>query len=404
MPEFIEPVLREWLRTWPPHEVDEFFLYELPQPPHDDILHIAKVLFFASLATEEKEPTRVAVAWHSEGVNGLRSEKDYLIPHPDMDHRGKPNHLSWEVLAIEPIPFDVANVAKFAPLAEFGTSVLTVTRINNNFFIDGVARRRPNSNGGNCFVLLAEAPGVISIQARGLELFRFERGEAVSPPPYIFGPGAIYDAAQRMARPSQIDTLTHWTYPPTSILQDLTHAMSRTRHGGLLLFLPTEPLPDVISRIKIRVRDQDQAVLQRAICELGENHIKLLADTFGADTSVRANYESALDNLNRWTDVIGRLTAVDNAVLFGPGFRLLGAQYHVPSKTEHITVFAARDALGNDVVEYEGTHGSRHKAAVSFAYGEEGRIAILSSADGPIRCFLNLNSKVVMWQVRLAAM
>jgi hypothetical protein len=395
MPQSIDAAFDAWLQKWPPkHPRHSRLPAAVPDPTA--IRHIAEVIFFASLATEEKEPTRVSVAWHSDGAKGLRNITDR--EHASLASSVRP----WDVLRIVPLSFDVAGVAKAAPLVEFGTSLLVVGRSEGSYFIDGVARLRPHTFGGSVLVLRAEAPGVITIEAGGIEIFRFERGETVTPPPDPFEDfSALEHHAQAMLpAPTSRGVFGR---SPIDVLRNLAAVMTRTRHGGLLLFLPTEPTPAELKRVKLPVHAEDGEVLLRAFISVNNLAGDVEDDAFyrdNPDSQNSARLAAALADLGRWTEVIGRLTAVDNAVLIGPGFRIVGAQYEVPSDSSP-DVYEALNPQGDAGPKYVKRHGSRHRAAACFVDAGEGRIAILSSADGPLRCFMKVNGNVVMWHIRL---
>ena len=428
MPQCIRSAIEQWFNTESAKECDI---------DRSVLLELAETLFYASLATEEKEPTRVALAWHLSGAGGLRNVFE-------GDGRSLPTVLAWDVLRFKERPFNVANVAKTAPIAESGRSVLVIGGSPNALVIDGVARRRPQSYG-QYLVLISDSPGVITIANRGRELFRYERGESVQLTPYIFGyQGPVHSVVKALAAPLGLELAFSLWNKPTDIMEDLAAAMHRTKHGGLLLFMPQAPAPDEDSRLKLKVLDTEilqrplQKVEERATSlfnlfldrekakdALAQNDETMLGAAVAAamfacminpaqeDASVRAapteedesvrlrrELQAAKMELTQWVNTVGRLTAVDNAVLIGPGFRVLGAQYEVTSENSP-QVFEARDWKGVDVRPYEKLHGSRHRAAASFVSKGDGRFSILSSADGPLRCFLSVNGRVVMWHVRL---
>lgn len=392
MPQHIVPALREW--------IEQRLAGNRPDEgrPFDSLCHIAEVLFFASLATEEKEPTRVAAVWDPDGARGLTSIVE--SPNSVLSYiEGRHDVPSWDVLRLRAIPFDVASVAKISPLAEFGTSVLVVgLNDSGRYVVDGIAQLRPNATGGGSFVLRTEAPGVITMEVFGQEWFRFERGEFVSPPPSIFTDtdSALLRTAKKLEASLWVPSFALGE-SPSDLLRALTESMHSTKHGGLLLFLPTEPTAADLNRVKLRVLDED--ILQQAYISVNELAVQAMANK--DDSLVGEELHKAREAFRQWARTIGRLTALDNAVLIGPGFRVFGAQYEVPSDGAPI-IYEASNIQGDAGGIYTKRHGSRHRAAACFVNEGEGRIAILSSADGPLRCFMKVNDKVVMWPIRLS--
>ncbi|WP_147444168.1 MULTISPECIES: putative sensor domain DACNV-containing protein [Corallococcus] len=402
MTQFIDEALGDWLKKWPPPTVRPHLLPSLVEEP-DAIVRVAAVLFFASLATEEKEPTQVAVAWHARGTLGLKGEREHDLPLSSI-WKKDPNGLAWEVLPFGRRVLDVANLAKTSPVTEFGKSMLVVGQERGQFYIEGVARLRPRSRGGRSWVLKAEAPGVVTIEIGGIEVFRYERGAVVPSPPDIFNStvvaGALSEASRELMGPDSGRT-SMFGPSPIEIIRSLTESMNRTQHGGLLLFLPSEITDDDLERVKLHVDDEE--VLLRAISKvhrLASSVEDDLAHGRNSGEGGDVELDAARQELDAWVDVVGRFSAVDNAVLIGPCFRVYGAQYEVVSESAPL-IYEASDVYGAAGAVYRRHHGSRHRAAASFVEKEEGRIAILSSADGPLRCFMKVEGKVVMWPFRL---
>lgn len=88
------------------------------------LIELAETLFFASLATEEKAPARVSIAWALGGAD-LKdvTDDEYPAQYPE---------LAWEVLALQPRHFDVKTVVKAAPLTEYGRSALVALPAYNS--------------------------------------------------------------------------------------------------------------------------------------------------------------------------------------------------------------------------------------------------------------------------------
>ena len=101
---------------------------------------------------------------------------------------------------------------------------------------------------------------------------------------------------------------------------------------------------------------------------------------------------------------IGQLTALDNALLLGPDLKVIGAGFAVPTEAVTPTVHVAQDLQGMPGGVYDiNKHGSRHRAAASFAYNNPEGLIFLVSHDGPLRCLIRppKQEKTLLWNLRL---
>jgi hypothetical protein len=405
-PKYIRETLKEWLAL----QSDEFINACRPV-----IVELAEILFFASLATEEKTATRVGIAWAPNGANDLRSIRDddpTGVMIPLLGRTPYQPELAWNVLKMEQRVLDVVGLVKAAPLAEFGRTVLVAGGIPENFFLDGVARMNRRANGGICLVFYAEAPGIVSIVYRRKEVFRFERGESVAPTPPIFEEeGPVLDAINRVGAFSQIqlEVPIEIQFPLeapienqfTRVIRMLINSMSKTQHGGLLLLLSERPTATDWEKVKLKVADT--GILSEHIRRRRDALLAWLSQQIPEENDSRDREEQAAsDELEQIIKDIGRLTAVDNALLIGPDFSVLGAQFEVSSDKEPEVVYEARDVAANNLSKYDmRRHGSRHRAAANFVNQHPGSLALLSSEDGPLKCFLRIGEHVIMWKIRL---
>lgn len=367
----------------------------------ETLIELAETLFFASLATEEKSPTRVSLVWVPNGVSQLKDV---------TDSEEVLQEIAWDVVALERRIFEVVTLVKAAPLVEFGRSVLVVGGEPGAFFIDGVARRNSRTDGGACFVLSAPAPGVVSVSLCAEEIFRYERGAAESlPPAILWMDGPVRQAIIHVGASLQLKTNVINREPFPEVTRGLISGMSRTQHGGLLLLLPREPSEAERELVKLKLLDP--MVLTRVIQRV---HVARVArtsahlrrkpsqfGTFASETETEAEARSAEVALTEIILDIARLTAVDNALLIGPSFQVVGAQFEVTSQKAP-EVHVGADIAGTVGPIYDlDRHGSRHRAAACFANDNPGALAFAVSADGPIRCFLGIEGNVLTWSVRL---
>ena len=218
----------------------------------ESLRNLASILFFASLATEEKNPTKVSILLSPDGVRPA----DILDTDPDQDQALRPEH-AWRVIAIEPRPLDVHNLVKAAPLAEFGRSVVVVENQVGALQITGVARRNPRTDGGECLVLSAPSPGVVEITCQSIEIFRYERGvKTPCLPPIFEKTGLVRSAIMKLGEP-----LTKRLKLPivnllyTRTANSLIKLISRIQHGGLVLFLNSTLLADHERCVKLKLKD-----------------------------------------------------------------------------------------------------------------------------------------------------
>jgi hypothetical protein len=117
----------------------------------------------------------------------------------------------------------------------------------------------------------------------------------------------------------------------------------------------------------------------------------------------REEAERARSLLDAAIDDLAHLSAVDGAILIGPKLAVYGGGYLIPSeKTEALPeTVEASDASAKTTRRYEGSHGARHKAAFSFAHLYSGGVAFVISEDGPIRCILKVDGRLVVWPVQM---
>ena len=380
-------------------------------PLQEVLKPLAEALFFASLATEEQRPTRVSLVWVEGGANQLRALRD---DDEAAQHQGVDPELAWHVIQLERRPLDVTTLVKLAPVTDFGSSALVVGGSATDFYVDGVARFNRRTDGGQCLVLHAEAAGVVSVTYKRVELFSLERGLSVRPPPNVLAvEGPVRDAIKGIAREGSRRSIfemgLHYT-----VAAGLLQAVNATRRGGLLLLLPSEPNQQALAATKLPAVSTDALAgplaayrhANRRWIGLAFKRAPVDEDWAVPPEEVEAEQARRLaySDLESAIADVGRLAAIDNALLLSPGFMLVGAQFEVPSQGATLVV-EARDALGQHVVPYDmRRHGSRHRAAACFANAHPGAVALVASADGPSKAFMRLGDRVTMWQLRLPLM
>jgi hypothetical protein len=119
-----------------------------------------------------------------------------------------------------------------------------------------------------------------------------------------------------------------------------------------------------------------------------------------ARSSRRLERDSAEEALEAGIDDLAQLSAIDGAVLAGPGLSVYGGGYLMPSDP-NVRALRAANADATKTEPFARRHGGRHQAGFSFAYDNPGGVAFVVSEDGPVRCAMRIADQVVVWLVRL---
>lgn len=183
------------------------------------------------------------------------------------------------------------------------------------------------------------------------------------------------------------------------IVDRLVRAVSATHRGGLLLFTGNPGSCSADSFIL-----QEPVNIGEMAYEVWDDGMSLQlmqeSDDFSDeyDLTERRLEENAAA-LERTIAQAGRFSGVDGAILFGHKLELVafGCKLKVAPPTEHIVdVRSWPDDLG----VYDMTqHGTRHRAAASFAARDKTDLAICISQDGPVRAFFQIDDKVHSWRL-----
>src|SRR6187402_29885 len=139
-------------------------------------------LFFASLMVEEGEAVRVAIVYNADGADGLAREVDTSpegndeVPTP-----------AWDVTRLNRRPFDASTLAKLSPGLRYGTHLVVVGGSGADLWIDGIARRNLQTDGGRVARIAAPRSGVLVFEQQNEEILRFETGRSISPAIDVLG-------------------------------------------------------------------------------------------------------------------------------------------------------------------------------------------------------------------------
>lgn len=402
--------LRDWSLEYRGHPLQEGgFIGEL-----------VDTLFFASLAREEGHPALARIVYHDDGVQGLERTRETADCHSPQEPA-----LAWTVIPFDPIPLTVNALVKLTPAAHVERTAIIVGPQDGQLHILGLARRSKSTDGGDVWVFSAPEPGFIVLHHAGEEVFRYERGQRLSPEQkfslwkILHTDGLVRKTLETVCQ-NLVRTLTEASFFPnfpwidsgvSPLLFDLINTMVSTRHGGLIAiladpstaakpFYSLSPHQSLHSELFLQAKRAKTRAVSLALNRLPDDHSNLEEERV-ADEEARTAKE-ALDSL---IANIGQLTALDNALLLGPDLKVIGAGYAVPTKADTPTVHVAQDLQGTPGGVYDiDQHGSRHRAAASFAFANPGGLVFLVSHDGPLRCLIRPSEEketLLLWNLRL---
>ncbi|HYO55789.1 hypothetical protein [Archangium sp.] len=324
---------------------------------------------------------------------------------------------------------------------------MVVGPYNDQLHILGLARRVKHTDGGKVLVFSAPEPGFVVLLHAGEEIFRYERGYFIPPEQKtslwtaLSNEGIIRSALEETCkslilelrggagealRPEPLEETCKslilelpqdilFPQPAWNIVDiffQLINTMVSTRHGGIIATLasqgsekrPAYPIARS-SRTLLSTKLREFAVARRRSFELRSKHREDSSRTEEERMALKAEKETkkALDST---IENIGRLTAMDNALLIGPDLEVLGAGFPIPTPQEGTPeVHEALNLQGEPRAPYNiSQHGSRHRAAACFAHQNPGGLVFIVSQDGPLRCMLRPSAQqevVLLWNLRL---
>lgn len=387
--------------------------FNTPPDLLDGLGILVDTLFFASLMVEEGEPVRLAIVHHEEGAAGLATVTDES-PGPDEDEP----ELAWDVAAIPEQPFDAPTLAKLSRGVAYGRQLIVVRGDKDQYRIDGIARRRPRTDGGSVVRFAAPRPGVIVFERNLRQLLRYEAGQQGRASFDVVGhSGPVRDAiavinGETRTRPSGFPGgHTFYSFWERAVHQ-LVQRTRSTESGAILAMLPGEPAADLLGAVRYGRRDS-QVLTKRVEVDRARSMDRLNTMLHSHDEELSRERvrereaaehaaEVAREELDAAIEDVAQLSAIDGAVLMGPKLTVYGAGCVLPSfELDPAKVRRALDLTGERTEPYPNRHGARHRAGFCFAYSNPGAVAFVVSEDGPISCAHRVGEHVLVWSVEV---
>lgn len=377
---------------------------QLESSARDTLFSLVDTVFFASMMIEEGEPVRVAVVHVDGGAAELAEVKDAS---PETPEEQLSPALAWDVTQIDRRSFEPASIAKMSPAVRYGTHLIVVGGRAPDLWIDGIARRTPRTDGGGVTRIAAPRPGVVVFEEGYEELLRFDAGRRVPPSVNVFTNEC--PARKIISAITGSGGHEHGYSDHEWALLSLLRKMRAVGHSAILALLPQEPDAAVVERVRYRRTDPgllpkrieaEWSALSATIASAMPIEGKVdVEDAYDASEK-RAQWGQTKDAVDTALDDIAQLAAIDGAVLVGPGLKVFGAGYLIPSDP-NVRVHKALDPGMTSTEPLPERHGARHQAAFSFADKNPGGVAFVVSEDGPVSCATKVEDRVVVWPVRI---
>jgi sensor domain DACNV-containing protein len=372
-----------------------------------ELVQLFTTVFFAGLETYEGEHHPISVAFLG------RSPADYVMS--DDTAVDMPPLYQWKILRfVSPRPFASREFVKLAVAAGDHRIYTAVGVLEDGALaITGLAREGIHIGADPFIRIIASRPGCLSIRG-GRELaIEYERGVVVTVgDDALFAAGPVHRALETIARSGGIDAEIISRY--IDAVGSLVREIVAHGHGGILIISPDERprVPEsapyhmaqnfslgALLRLAWRVSHKGDHGNDRANQSGRSRRTEQFA--FGALLG-----NAFLTEAERVIEELGRLTAIDGAVLLNRALALVAFGVILPVRQAIRVVEASHADTGGGVQEIDfGSRGTRHRAAATYAAEHPGSVVFIASEDGQVLCLLceRDHSPVGLWRLMTGA-
>ena len=344
-PPALVPLLRNRLKSKPGCLVDV---------PDEVLVGLLTTIFWAGLETYESQQNQIGVAFLG------TSPFDFVIP--ESPESPAPLY-QWKVQRFQtPRPFAIDELVK---LAVAGADRRTYSAVNilpdGSVVISGLAREGFNVDPDPFVKIVASRPGCLSVRSGRDLILAYERGAILTGgEDVVFSAGPVRRALETTARSADLDEDAVPDY--VEAVRSLVREMSSHGRGGILV-ISIDEHPSVPESAAYRMTPDSSVVsLLRVARRLGRG-----------DASFGGLLRTAfLTEVERVTEELGALTAIDGAVLLNRHLALIAFGVTLP--------------IGPSTTVDLGTRGTRHHAGAAYATEHPGSVVFVASEDGQVSC------------------
>lgn len=393
-------------------------------PKLDVLEHLVSTAYQATLLREEERPVTFRLIVGS--------------PSSFPETSGPPNGLHRLVFG-KARPFDEHELRRLAPAAKYHRALIGVEAASpeKELRIWGLLQSGPRwleaVYGGrrtlptlptNKLIIRGTAPGRIAVASGSITLGEIRGGRIMSPANDVFDSQWLPDffarernellelhakeRARARGRWADLDPAM-----PGILSQQMVKRIIATirtaRHGGMLVILPNERVPEVESVLRAKYVFDD-AEPRRRFRSLMLSVMRVLAESGTANTETGkvgwsaygASNSTALTMLDEaifeLSHLVAALADVDGAVIMTKRFELIGFGAEIAGDLPDVRSVFRADEIEGRIRHEESVEGvgTRHRAAYRLCSRIEDALAIVISQDGNVR-FVRSMDGVTFW-------
>lgn len=354
-----------------------------------ELVQLFTTIFFAGLDTHEGEHNPISVVFVG------HSQAEYVLS--ERSSMDVPPVYQWKILRFaSPRPFAGRELVKLA-VAGADRRIYSAVGVlqDGRLAITGLAREGVHAGQDPFVRITATRPGCLSIRGGRDLAIEYERGVVVTvDDEAAFTDGPVHRALESIARGASMDGEVVSRYVDAVIA--LVREMVGHGRGGILIISADEH-PSVAESAPYRVvLDFSLGALLRLAWRVREKASRGPRDFEGDRAMARTSEHTAFGDLlrnaflteaDRVIEELGRLTAIDGAVLLNRALGLVAFGLILPVRQQIGVVEAASSESDGDVHYIDlGSRGTRHRAAATYAAEHPGSVVIISSEDGDVSC------------------
>jgi hypothetical protein len=393
-------------------------------PPLAVLTSVFDVLFWASIKTEEGRPIQVRIF--------------YVDPkNPDPDPPPFIRSHRWKTFSLtQRLTFNVNNLVKLAKAADPWTSGLAIFKEGSGeLFIWGMVDQVVHLSMAlvqeasgyfpppGAFHAVINGPADVTVAGHDRFIARLAQNETIEELNDCLSEGPISEMILRWVKPVWRDVFNSsprsalkglrddWKSESQSLwaktLSRILINIKRQRHGGAILFSPSESCEDLSIKYELNYRRVPEAMrvslfhaisLEHArdkVEELANGGSMSLPGTLYAEEAQHQGGSDDSDHsLTGAVRFISSMAGVDGLILASPDFGIRGFGVEITTKQDLDEIATTTSAQVKHVrLRSANSYGTRHRSMARFCSVHPGSVGFVVSQDGDIRAITKIGRR-----------